>query len=360
MIEDDPDKVSRSLKRLERESKKQNYPLKIEIIKPEEGYSFLSQIDWAPELIMIDYDYSHCKLKYSGKSVAGIVDDRFPDVPRVLVTRKEIILEKPNISVDGPFDSLIYKGDITTETESKVRLLISLIKNFKLMSEYSIYDRKWNSFLNLLSADLPEIWSIQDCNPPVVHGNDNNIIDARWNPHTLTKWVLGIFFKYPGIVYDSLHTSAFLGINEESFKEIIEYFSDARYDGIYSDLGDYWWKERLRDIALDLILDSDLVPDIPNSFSQAFLGNQSVELRPTICCSCQEIHAELICHILREPVKASYSFVYKPDTRPKGMDPARVSFKAIRTSDKFRSIYLEEDDRNQAQALIESGRSETE
>jgi len=356
MIEDDPSGVNKALKRIEKESENQNYPLNIVVIQPKDEYSFLDDIDWTPELVLIDYDYSQRRLKYTGKSVAGIIDDRFPDIPRILVTRKEIVREKPNISVDVPFDTLIYKGEFTTDSKNKVKLMISLIKNFKKMSDISISNRKWNSFLDLIDANSDEIWSIQDCSPPVVHGNDNNIYDAQWNPHTLTKWILGTMFKYPGLVYDSLYASAFLGISEESFIEISEFINAARYDGIYSDLGNYWWKDRLRFLAIDLILDSDLIPDISRSFSKAFLENQGGKLKPSICCTSQEIHADKVCHILRAPVMTRYSFVYKPDIRPKGMDKARVSFKAIRTSDKLRMGYLEEGDRIEAQAIIDSSR----
>ena len=41
-----------------------------------------------------------------------------------------------------------------------------------------------------------------------------------------------------------------------------------------------------------------------------------------------------LAYILRKPVKIKYSLDYRVDSRPKIMDSARVSFKAIRTSNE--------------------------
>ncbi len=356
MIEDDPKSVKTYIKRIEETSKNLNYPLKIEVIQPDEHYKFLEKIDWAPKLILVDYDLAKCKVRYSGKSVAGLLDDYWSDIPRILTTRKSIAAENPEISFDIPFDALIFKKKFRTKTDESVLLMVSLIRNFQAMTEFSVPKRKWSSFLDLLSAKNREIWEIQDCSPPVVQGDGSNISEAKWNPHTLTKWVRGTLFKYPGILLDSLHASSYLGIRENAFIGIKTFFSKAAYEGVYADLGEYWWRGRLGEIALDLILSSGYVPDIATSFSKAFLDKEGIQLDPSICCTSQEPHADQVCYILKKPVKNRYSFIYRPDPRPKGMNQARVSFKAVRNSDKLRMDFLEDDDRKEAQALMDSAK----
>ena len=41
--------------------------------------------------------------------------------------------------------------------------------------------------------------------------------------------------------------------------------------------------------------------------------------------------ADWVCYALEEPVRIEYTLPYFPDSRPRIMDPARVSHKAVRT-----------------------------
>ena len=69
-------------------------------------------------------------------------------------------------------------------------------------------------------------------------------------------------------------------------------------------------------------------------FPLAWERNKEVSIERSKCVYTGESPAEWVCYILKKPVMIKNSLAYYPDSRPSVMDEARVSFKAIRTSNE--------------------------
>jgi hypothetical protein len=57
-------------------------------------------------------------------------------------------------------------------------------------------------------------------------------------------WVHNQLLEYPGVLLNYVSAASYLGIDPQQFREnntIQETFSDAQYEGPFSDLGQWWW-----------------------------------------------------------------------------------------------------------------------
>ena len=93
-------------------------------------------------------------------------------------------------------------------------------------------------------------------------------------------------------------------------------------------------------------------PVLAKSFSQAFEKVHHVRLEPSRCVVTGEEHADAVCYILRKPVLREKSLDYFPDDRPRVMERARVSFKAIRQSPEVREELLSAEGRELYRQII--------
>jgi len=84
----------------------------------------------------------------------------------------------------------------------------------------------------------------------------------------------------------------------------------------------------------------DISKPIHLGFTEAFKSEYNEELEPSICVTSGEPFADKICYILNEPVKTKYSLIYNVDNRPTIMDEARVSYRAIRTTNEVKEDLL--------------------
>ncbi|MBZ0292112.1 MAG: hypothetical protein K8L99_06040, partial [Anaerolineae bacterium] len=169
----------------------------------------------------------------------------------------------------------------------------------------------------------------------------------KWNiPHT-SRWIRNILIKFPGVMYDSLYASAKLGITLESFSQerVMNLFSDSLYMGPFSSQSHpHWWNDPFIRKAMQLTLAHDLRGPIHKTFRDAIYKEYDIELEPSRCIYDNSTYANYVCYIYREPVQASNSLPYYPDNRPSGMEPARVSFRAIRESNKFDELLVADSD----------------
>jgi len=191
------------------------------------------------------------------------------------------------------------------------------------------------NILVLLRASENEEESLQKASPP------RRTIDEKWGVKAVSKWILRTLFKYPGIFYDSLFAASALGINESSFQkqEVQEFFKDAYYTGVFSDMKKLWWKDRLLKIAFTCIREAGVEPRLSDNFMTAFYKTTENKLEPSICIFSDEEHANTVCYILNKPVKMKYTLGYLPDDRPESLEQARISFTAA-ISDNVKEEYI--------------------
>ena len=55
-----------------------------------------------------------------------------------------------------------------------------------------------------------------------------------------------------------------------------------------------------------------------------------------------DLPADTVCYVLGIPTRIESSLPYTPDSRPKAMDRARVSFRSIRETNDVNEMYLDD------------------
>ena len=302
------------------------------------GFSNLEQEE--PDLILVDLNLSRPKnnkiYNLSGAATSTAFREKFQGIPIVLFTRRDIIKGKfPAINqmISG-IDDIIFKDDIRTDSEKINNTLLELIEGYKTIRE--IEPRSMQDLLNLLVAPEKSYDSIKLADPPLF-GN------SRIPDYLIAHWIRKNILYYPGILYDSIHSATSLGISKEAFltEEIQSIFKESQYSGVFKPIEGRWWKSRLHFSARN-IMNSDekdlpLREGFPSSLDRK---NNSRKIERSKCTFSNESPAEWVCCILKEPMMVKYSLSYKADFRPKVMDEARVSFKAIRRSNEFKEELL--------------------
>ncbi len=289
-------------------------------------------LDPAPDLALIDYRLlKHTRAgrapTYRGGTLINYIAEKNEKVPLAVFSTRDILKLYPNYEKEiQAADLILYKEDITENRKYWKHYLVEYVGDFKKLTATKLSSRTWRSLPQLLNATSNELEDLQRANPPRKESK------VTWDPHDLSKWVLRVLFRFPGIFYNSLYAATALGITEDSFlsKDVQEIFTKAKYDGVFSQLGErYWWRNRLQEYAFKFIREAGFEPNVSDNFSQAFEKIKNKKLAPSICVFSKEEHANSICYLLKQPVKRKYSLEYLPDNRPESMEPARISFKAV-------------------------------
>jgi hypothetical protein len=289
-------------------------------------------LDPVPDLALIDYRLlKHSKSDpaptYRGGTLVNYIAEKNQNIPLAVFSTRDILKLYPNYEKEiQAADLILYKEEITEKCQYWKNYLFQYVTDFEKLLAIKPNSRTWKNLPKLLNATNYELEELQRANPP---RKEDRI---KWDPHDLSKWVIRILFRYPGIFYSSLYASTALGITENSFlsQEVQEMFAKAKYDGIFSQLGEgFWWRNRLQEHAFKFIRESGFEPNISENFAEAFRKTKGVKLDPSICIFSKEEHANTVCYLLNQPVKRKYSLEYLPDNRPESMEPARISFKAV-------------------------------
>jgi hypothetical protein len=167
--------------------------------------------------------------------------------------------------------------------------------------------------------------------PPEILSEDT------WRVPEIARWIRGVLLHYPGILYDSLHASVALGLSRESLlrPSLLAFFRTARYTGVFAQKDSHFWKTRFLTKARALLRDVGLQDAPFTDFAKGWRRKRRISLPQAVCNTSGESPADSVCYVLREPVLRRYSLPYRPDPRPAVMDEARVSFKAIRTDNRY-------------------------
>jgi hypothetical protein len=111
----------------------------------------------------------------------------------------------------------------------------------------------------------------------------------------------------------------------------------AKYTGVFSADGfkRYWWKDRLRSIAIGMLEDAAYRGNVIPGFAEVLRSERGVAAEPSRCIWDGSPGADRVCYLLQGPVKLDHTLSYNVDSRPAVMDQARVSFRAIREHEEF-------------------------
>ena len=314
-VRDDLDQYSERLMRTRE--------LEVDCRVPPEDMDIDPLLSLDPALVLVDYDLTkltdeRTKAKYLGGSLLTLFREKRPDLPLVLFTRKAL-WEKHSRVVESldVLDDVVFKDAVETDYRIVASHLACLVRGFE---QLRACNRTWPSLLNVLGAvSQVEEDLIRQAAPPMAR--------STWEVPQTARWIRRVLLAYPGIVYDALHASVFLGLDTAAFStsEVQSLLKPARYDGCFSCDETRWWKSRLLDIAKTLELEKGLHGPINAVFREAFVP----ELTPSRCIYSKEVPADWVCYVQKAPVKMKFSLPYYVDNRPAVMDEARVSFEAI-------------------------------
>ena len=167
--------------------------------------------------------------------------------------------------------------------------------------------------------------------------------EDNWTPFEAAKWIRSVLLHYPGVLYDQTHAAIAVGLSVDSFnkQEVRDLMDSAEYRGPFSEEGRHWWRHKLFDIAHQYSkgpLDAfTLRKDFPSSVGDV-LG---LQLESSKDPQTGIGPADTVCYLLDFPVRIETSLPYRPDARPPIMDEARISFRAIRETNRVEENYLD-------------------
>lgn len=292
------------------------------------------------DLFLVDYELDTEQVgqgiaNYRGTTLATRLREMLPDIPIVLLTRSELpswTAHKRVVKEGNTFDEILYKdSDLADRPDVTASKLLSLASGFRKLRE--VTGRTIVDLFDLLHVDEGGHQILMQSLPP----GDN------WEAVETARWVRGILFGYPGILYDSDFAAVALGVSTETFlqTDIQELLQPAKYQGIFSKEVDRWWKHRLYALAYGQGLERIGDNGLRDKFNQLAREQCGVDVKPAIDEETGLV-ADTVCFVERIPTRIESSLPYYPDTRPKPMDYARVSFKAIRESNYVDEIFLTE------------------
>lgn len=335
---DDPDtqRIARFLQRNK---------FRCDLVAPTHDFAEIANLN--ADFFLLDYNLAAFRpdekhIGYHGNSLATEIRNRNPTRPIILVSRTQII-DSPNLHLIGDrsgVDLVLFKRDILNYEDRALQCILTLLDGYgHLAALQESKDPKWSDVLDSLRADKDGSSRIREAYPPIDK-------EGRCYIPSVIRWIRTVLMEYPGILYDSLHASARLGITEESFvSEPMQGFVEgAVYTGPLAGFGKRWWADQLVEIATNAIIDTNLDGPISLSFIEAYSrtgrGKQQ-KLEPSLCVVDERPGADEVCYILQQPVKRENSIIYYPDSRPPIMDSARVSIKAIKEKDSFDESFVE-------------------
>lgn len=332
---DDEDKELKKWKRKFEDDKRSKELFKVVSINCQKPTidELLSEIKTTkPELILVDFDLSKPQngtlLGISGTTLSTALKENFPDIPTVLFTKKSVFkIEKYSRQALSGLDDVVYKSEVFQSNRSDINQLYELAVGFKTLRKNQ--SPKWDDILKVIKAPQIDHDTLKLSNPPLSLG-------GNWSVSEVAEWVRKTLIKYPGILYDPIYSATFLGLSEIEFlsKKTKEIFTEAKYSGVFAPVAGRWWKSELRRIAISKMNKKEKELSFHAGFVSSLARIRKTQVRRSKCIYSGESPADWVCYILNKPIKIKYSLAYIVDARPKVMDEARVSFKAIKTSNE--------------------------
>ena len=115
----------------------------------------------------------------------------------------------------------------------------------------------------------------------------------------------------------------------------------AKYRGLFSASEERWWRHSLFQVANEFGETAYAGLSLREGFRVAAKNKLGLEVEPAIDEQTGIGPADTVCYCLNIPIRIESSLPYHPDARPRVMDEARVSFKAIRETNDVDESHLD-------------------
>ena len=308
--------------------------LEVEHRFPPQEFDVKSLVDPAPDLFLVDYELTSKRgdgqaASYRGWSLATALREELGDRPIVLLTRTGLATwraARRSLEASRIVDAVEYKTDIERDSESAAKRLVSLACGYAIIRNQEPTYQGLCEALRARSSE--ETAALSEATPP----------RSGWQPFEAAAWIRNVVLAFPGILYDALHAATTLGLSRESFDnpKVRAEFNEAHYEGVFSDVEHRWWRSRLFEVAERLRQNARIPGPLNVAVPQALGNLLHVGLQSPPCTYSGQVPADWVCCLLKVPVKYDFTLAYGMDDRPKVMDEARISFKAIAESQDVR------------------------
>ena len=317
----------------------------VKAVPPPNNLNEIDRLAVKADIFLVDYELDTRIdegqfANYRGSTLASRVREKTTEIPTVLLTRSDLQIWKDGqraLKAMGVFDHIMFKTEDLVKCPNKSHArLVSLARGYKTLRQLSA--RTVDALMQALNVDQVGQELCLKTTPP----------KFQWSVVEAAHWTRKVLLQYPGILYDSNHTSTALGISYESFQtpKVQELFIPAKYTGVFVEDHTRWWKHRVLDIANDILLDHGGLYEITEDFRVAAGERIGMDLQPSIDEESGLSPADTVCYEFGIPVRIETSLPYQPDDRPRMMDEARLSFRAIKESNEIVEEYFDRTNRS--------------
>ena len=301
----------------------------------------LSQILGANgDIYMVDYELDTRQpdesiANYRGTTLTARLREVISEYPIVLLTRSDLpswTSARRAATVGATFDSVLFKDtDLRSSQEASCTRLLSLAQGYKELRDSE--DHTVFGLLELLNTDGVGQEQALESMPP----------DDNWTAFEAAKWLRSVLLHYPGVLYNQTHAATALGLSVDSFNkpEVRELLEPAEYRGPFSQEERHWWRHNLFDIAYQYSRETLDTYALRRDFPSGAADALGLQLEPSNDPQTRRGPADTVCYLLDIPIRIETSLPYRPDARPPIMDEARVSFQAIRETNKVEEKYFD-------------------
>jgi hypothetical protein len=284
-------------------------------------------------LILLDYrldddqEMSTNRATYRGGTVAAALKEEMPDSPVVLMTtqeKRETWLV-PNPRVRGLFDFEVLKEQLTRPKtrQAVVRDLLDLGHGFQLIARNQVgasHSRGWGAVAAALGLKRDEAMLL----PAVLGAGPPTGVTQ------IANFVLHSLMHYPGLLLDARESAARLGISHDSFMRVAVHseFRSAKYEGVFSEIGERWWRGRLEQ-ALHHLHGATSNSGDRSRVEAIQSGTEITEIRLGHCTWCEGIEIDRTCQVCRGAADPWHRLVATVESWPTWAELPVVCFECI-------------------------------
>jgi hypothetical protein len=253
--------------------KKKNKKLDIKFVVPETFFTHIEEYADI-DLFITDHKLSEKKVEknlfdYDGLTLGSIIRMKYGDIPIYLYSAdmtpasswlgRNIAYAKKIADDVFIYSTLIDKGH---------EILYQDAMDFKKISKSE--RGGLDSLISLLKPPDKEVKKIKQ----MISEDVKNYYNDKYSKKALisisyAKWVKSELLSLPGILYNKEYLSLKLGVKEKYLINILDFFAEAKYDGIFcsSTTPDLWWNVKIIDLItkkageIDIITKYDDIKD---------------------------------------------------------------------------------------------------
>ena len=204
-----------------------------------------------PDLIMLDHNFSKVPKRLfdiHGSALAHLLRIRLSGIPIVCVSGQSIDSDEFNIEDLSEYTYLFDVNQINSQ--ANLERLFAIAQDFKLLC-FPDKQPVRQALIEILQPPELDRSSLLSVLPEEFEGEYVHGI----SPHRIARWILNVFMKHQGFLYDALETATFLGLTEKAFTEKVKYlFENARYTGPFAtEANPLWWASSLTDVLYEAL-----------------------------------------------------------------------------------------------------------